>query len=204
MRPLQFTDNDRIRVVRIPLLGGMSASSFLRRHWQKNPLLVRDAIPGFEGVIDLRGVIELAGRDDCETRLVLRAGRRWTVEHGPFARRFLSSLPQRNWTLLVQGVESPPARRTETSVPFRFHSSYPPGRSHGELRAARRRSRTAFRLLRRFPAARFGPATLEGWPAGRPDAGGWRATENPQAFRAAGRVRARSGRHALSAARIRA
>jgi 50S ribosomal protein L16 3-hydroxylase len=100
----QLTDNDRIPIVKIPLLGGLSASSFLRRHWQKNPLLVREAIPGFEGVIDFRTMIELAGRDDCESRLLLRAGRRWTVEHGPFARRHLLRLPQRNWTLLVQGV----------------------------------------------------------------------------------------------------
>ncbi len=35
---------------------------------------------------------------------MLRAGRRWTVEHGPFPRRYLSHLPRRDWTLLVQGV----------------------------------------------------------------------------------------------------
>ena len=123
MPPRQFTDKDRIRLVRIPLLGCMSASSFLRRHWQKNPLLVRGAIPGFEGVVDWRGVIELAGRDDCETRLVLRAGRRWTVEHGPFARRYLSSLPQRNWTLLVQGVNLllPAARKLLSRFDFIPH-----------------------------------------------------------------------------------
>ena len=100
----QFSDSDRIPVVKIPLLGELSASSFMRRHWQKNPLLVREAIPGFEGVVDFRALVELAGRDDCESRLLLRAGRRWTVEHGPFARRYLSRLPHRNWTLLVQGV----------------------------------------------------------------------------------------------------
>ncbi|HEV8645495.1 MAG TPA: cupin domain-containing protein [Burkholderiales bacterium] len=100
----QFTDNDRIPVVKIPLLGGLSASSFLRRHWQKNPLLVRKAIPGFEGIVDFRAMVELAGRDDCESRLLLRNGRHWTIEHGPFASRYLSRLPQHNWTLLVQGV----------------------------------------------------------------------------------------------------
>ncbi|HKQ24618.1 MAG TPA: cupin domain-containing protein [Burkholderiales bacterium] len=109
--------------MKIPLLGGMSASSFLRRHWQKNPLLVRNAIPGFEGVVDWRDLVELAGRDDCETRLVLRAGRRWTVEHGPFARRYLSSLPRRNWTLLVQGVNLvlPAARKLLSRFDFIPH-----------------------------------------------------------------------------------
>src|SRR6185436_2977903 len=100
----QFTLDDRIRMVKLPLLGGLSASSFLRRHWQKSPLLVRAAIPGFEAVVDFRTMVELAGRDDCESRLVLRSRRGWTVEYGPFARRRLLRLPSHNWTLLVQGV----------------------------------------------------------------------------------------------------
>ncbi|HEX7810306.1 MAG TPA: cupin domain-containing protein, partial [Burkholderiales bacterium] len=66
------------------LLGGMSAAAFLRRHWQKTPLLVRNAMPGFEGVLELPDMIELAGRDDCESRLIMRSGRTWAVEHGPF------------------------------------------------------------------------------------------------------------------------
>lgn len=87
------------------LLGGMSASSFLRRHWQKHPLLVRNALPGFRGLLDLVGMIELAGRDDCESRLVIRHGERWTVEHGPLSASRFNRLPARNWTLLVQGVD---------------------------------------------------------------------------------------------------
>lgn len=104
MQARRLAVNDRILRVNNSLLGGLSASSFLRRHWQKNPLLVRDAIPGFEGVVDFRTLVELAGRDDCESRLLLRSHRRWTVIHGPFARRYLLRLPQRSWTLLVQGV----------------------------------------------------------------------------------------------------
>ena len=91
-------------MVKLPLLGGLSASYFLHRHWQKTPLLVRQAIPGFKGVLDFRAMTELAGRDDCESRLLLRSRRGWTVEYGPFARRRLLRLPPYNWTLLVQGV----------------------------------------------------------------------------------------------------
>ena len=65
---------------------------------------MRDAIPGFEGVVDFRAMVELAGRDDCESRLLLRSRRGWTVEYGPFARRRLLRLPPHNWTLLVQGL----------------------------------------------------------------------------------------------------
>ena len=88
------------------LLGGLSASVFLRRHWHKTPLLVRDAMPRFRGVLDLREMIRLAGRDDCESRLVLRDGNRWNVENGPFTSARFRRLPARNWTLLVQGVDT--------------------------------------------------------------------------------------------------
>jgi ribosomal protein L16 Arg81 hydroxylase len=45
-----------------------------------------------------------ARRDDVESRLVVRTGSRWSLEHGPFARADLrGGFRQRNWTLLVQG-----------------------------------------------------------------------------------------------------
>ena len=83
-----------------PLLGGLSAKDFLRRHWQKKPLLVRGALPGFRGVASRAQLRRLAARADVESRLVRRRGRRWRVEHGPLACAAL----QRNSTLLVQGV----------------------------------------------------------------------------------------------------
>ena len=102
------------------LLGGLSASTFLRRHWQKQPLLVRGAIPGFAGVLDFGDMIELACRDDCESRLVVRHADRWTVEHGPFVRNRLSRLPARNWTLLLQGLDQvlPAARQLLSQFDF--------------------------------------------------------------------------------------
>jgi 50S ribosomal protein L16 3-hydroxylase len=93
------------QLLRRQLLGGLTASTFLRRYWQKQPLLVRNAIPGFSGVLDIDRMFELAGREDCESRLVLREGTRWHVEHGPFRPALRRRLPARNWTLLVQGVD---------------------------------------------------------------------------------------------------
>jgi 50S ribosomal protein L16 3-hydroxylase len=82
------------------LLGGLSAQQFLRRHWQKRPLLVRGALPGWRGVATRRELLRLAARPDVESRFVQRSGRRWRVEQGPFARLAL----QRDSTLLVNGV----------------------------------------------------------------------------------------------------
>lgn len=87
------------------LLGGLGAPEFLRRFWQKQPLLVRNALPGFSGLLDIDRMFELAGREDCESRLVLREGKRWRVEQGPFRPGVRRRLPARNWTLLLQGVD---------------------------------------------------------------------------------------------------
>jgi len=106
--------------VKRQLLGGLAVPAFLRRHWQKQPLLIRDAIPGFAGVIDVGGMIELACREDGESRLVMHDTGRWTVEHGPFERKRFSRLPKRNWTLLVQGLEQvlPAARQLVSNFDF--------------------------------------------------------------------------------------
>ena len=84
------------------LLGGLSARAFLRGYWQKRPLFVPQALPGFAGIIDKRALAALARRDDVESRIVERRGKRWDTEHGPFKKNF--ALKKRDWTLLVSGV----------------------------------------------------------------------------------------------------
>lgn len=86
------------------LLGGLTAAAFLRRHWQKRALLVRDALRGCEGLVSRAALLRLAGRDDVESRLILHERRRWLLEHGPFRPALFKALPARGWTLLVQGV----------------------------------------------------------------------------------------------------
>jgi 50S ribosomal protein L16 3-hydroxylase len=84
------------------LLGGLTARSFLRRHWQKRPLFVQQALPGFRGLVDERELLRLAARDDVESRIVERRGKRRETVHGPFASKI--RLEKRNATLLVSGV----------------------------------------------------------------------------------------------------
>ncbi len=86
------------------LLGGLAARDFLVRHWQKRPLLVRGAWPRFEDPVSVSELFRLATRDDCESRLVVRANGRWRLQHGPFRLADLRRLPRRGWTLLVQGL----------------------------------------------------------------------------------------------------
>jgi 50S ribosomal protein L16 3-hydroxylase len=90
--------------MRNPMLNGLTAAQFLRRHWQKKPLLVRAGLPLFAPLVTRRDLQEMAGSADTESRLIVRKGGRWQVTHGPFTRRDFARLPARNWTLLVQGV----------------------------------------------------------------------------------------------------
>ncbi len=89
----------------LPLLGGLSAQQFMRRHWQKKPLLIRQAVPDIVPPIDRMGLFDLAGQEDVESRLIRHGKTGWALRQGPFARRALPSLKQPGWTLLVQGVD---------------------------------------------------------------------------------------------------
>ncbi len=89
----------------LSLLGGLSPAQFMRRHWQKKPLLVRGALaeplPGIDGP----RLFALAAEDGVESRLVVNDADRWSVRHGPIPRRALPPLGRPAWTLLVQGVD---------------------------------------------------------------------------------------------------
>jgi 50S ribosomal protein L16 3-hydroxylase len=84
------------------LLGGLSPQQFLAEYWQKKPLLVRNALPGFKGLVSRDDMLELAGREEVESRFVSQAGG-WTIEHGPFARAALRR-KAKPWTVLVQSL----------------------------------------------------------------------------------------------------
>ena len=86
------------------LLGGLTPASFLSEYWQKKPMLVRQAVPGFRGIVPPSGLIRLGGREGVESRLFVRRGSRWDVRCGPLPRAAFSRLPRANWTLLVHGL----------------------------------------------------------------------------------------------------
>ena len=86
-------------------LGGLSPQAFMRRHWQKKPLLIRQALPGGGLVTSRSELFALAASEAVESRLVARNDRGWALRHGPFKRSSLPPLRQPNWTLLVQGLD---------------------------------------------------------------------------------------------------
>jgi len=84
------------------LLGGLTPNIFLRDYWQKKPLLIRAAVPGFNGLLDAGALMALACDDAAQARLVVRHPKKWRVTHGPFAAQDFARLPKKNWTLLLQ------------------------------------------------------------------------------------------------------
>jgi 50S ribosomal protein L16 3-hydroxylase len=94
------------------------------RYWEKKPLLIRAAIPGFTPLLDRAELIDLAAQDDVESRLVLQAKAdkqgQWRLKHGPFARKAFPPFKQAGWTVLVQGVDLHDERVHQLMNQFRF------------------------------------------------------------------------------------
>ncbi|MDL5035200.1 cupin domain-containing protein [Comamonas resistens] len=105
----------------LALLGGLTASQFMRKHWHKKPLLVRQAIPGFKAPIPRARLLAMAGEDGVESRLIQQLdGGNWKLGHGPLSRRSLPALNKPGWTVLVQGVDMHDAKVHELLQQFRF------------------------------------------------------------------------------------
>ncbi len=85
-------------------LGGMTSKEFLRDYWQKQPLLVRNALPDFKGLLTRDKLMELACNEDAQSRLVVQKKGKWHLTHGPLSNDDLAKLPKKQWTLLVQDV----------------------------------------------------------------------------------------------------
>lgn len=109
----------------LALLGGLSPQTFMQRHWHKKPLVIRQAIAGFDAPIGRADLLELAAQEDVQSRLIVQntgggAGAAWTLRDGPFTRRALPAFNKPGWTLLVQGVDLLDERIHTLMNQFRF------------------------------------------------------------------------------------
>lgn len=87
---------------KMTLLGGLTPTQFLRDYWHKKPLLIRQALPDFNPLLSRDALFDMAAQDEIESRLITHFKRQWRMESGPIDN--LPSVTQRDWTLLVQGV----------------------------------------------------------------------------------------------------
>ena len=85
----------------------LTPRQFLADYWQKKPLLIRQALPGFIPELDADDIAGLACDELAESRLVTGSfpEHDWQLRYGPFKEEDFGKFPETNWTLLVQDVE---------------------------------------------------------------------------------------------------
>ncbi len=90
----------------LSILGGMSAKTFYQEYWQKKPLLIRGGASDIELPITADELAGLAMEEEVESRIVIEQGSTpWELLQGPFSENTFASLPEQEWTLLVQAVD---------------------------------------------------------------------------------------------------
>ncbi len=100
------------------VLGDETPASFLKKYWQKKPLLIRQAIPQMAPLLSREQLFALAMHDDVESRLITRSRNQWKLEHGPFSK--LPATTRKDWTLLVHGVNLHDDQAERLLHQFRF------------------------------------------------------------------------------------
>jgi 50S ribosomal protein L16 3-hydroxylase len=77
----------------------------MKRHWQKKPLLIRQAVPNMKPLIERAELLSMLENEEVESRHIVRKGAKWTLKKGPMARKSLPSFKTPDWTVLIQGVD---------------------------------------------------------------------------------------------------
>ena len=90
-----------------PLLGDLPSRTFLEQYWQKQPLLIRGALPDITAPLAIDALLDLACESNVISRLITvpRADANWSLRRGPFAPRDFETLPPHGWTLLIQEAD---------------------------------------------------------------------------------------------------
>jgi 50S ribosomal protein L16 3-hydroxylase len=93
--------------LKYPVLGKLSPTQFLKRYWQKKPLLIRSAFDPFPDVISPDELAGMCCDPQIESRLILERGGKipWELRKGPFKPSMFKKLPKTHWTFLVNGVD---------------------------------------------------------------------------------------------------
>lgn len=86
---------------------GMSVSSFLKNYWQKKPLLIRQAFPGYQAPLSPEDLAGLACEQGPLSRIVTYQRRKdkWRLRNGPFEETEFPKLGHTDWTLLIQDMD---------------------------------------------------------------------------------------------------
>lgn len=96
------------------------ADGFLRDHWQKKPLLIRNPWACWTNPLEPDELAGLACEDEVESRLITQTRDAVKLEHGPLPEARFGQLGTDPWTLLVQAVDHHVPDVAALLEPFRF------------------------------------------------------------------------------------
>ena len=86
--------------------GDLDLQTFLTEYWQKKPLLIKNALPGFVTPVSAEELAGLSLEEEVESRIVIQHGEQdYELQRGPFDEQTYQNLPETDWTLLVQGMD---------------------------------------------------------------------------------------------------
>ena len=86
-------------------LGDLSVDRFMQEYWQKKPLLIRNLFGEWTAPLSPEELLNLATREDADSRLILTGSDPVELYHGPFEDGELKDLPATEWTVLVQETD---------------------------------------------------------------------------------------------------
>ncbi|KNC90119.1 cupin domain-containing protein [Trabulsiella odontotermitis] len=90
---------------------------FLEKYWQKQPVVLKNAFPGFVDPITPDELAGLAMEPEVDSRLVTHFDGKWQASNGPF--EHFDGLGETGWSLLAQAVNHWHAPSAELVRPFR-------------------------------------------------------------------------------------
>ena len=102
--------------------GELTPERFLAEFWQKRPVLIRQAFPDLEPVLEADELAGLALEPEVESRLISfkpQTGA-FDLRKGPFTEEDFATLPESHWTLLVQAVDHYVEAASELLESFSF------------------------------------------------------------------------------------
>lgn len=101
---------------------------FYQNYWNKKPFVVRNGVSDkvLNGLISSDELAGLSLEEEIRSRIVCsgKTSQDWTCQHGPFEATFFSTLPERNWSLLVQDVEKNHPPTADILSTFDFSPSW--------------------------------------------------------------------------------
>ncbi|MCL4161307.1 UNVERIFIED_CONTAM: hypothetical protein GTU68_000497, partial [Idotea baltica] len=95
---------------------------FLNDVWQQKAYLIRNAVPNACEIVDGSALKKLASHEDCESRIITgsKVSDIWQCQHGPFNVSDFVNFADKDWTLLVQGLDQWNDRAAQLLNQFSF------------------------------------------------------------------------------------